>query len=64
MLHGPYYQWTRKIRGKTVTVRVTHDEAKQIEVWIENSRRLGEIVSKMERVALRITARSLRENQR
>jgi len=21
-LHGPYYQWTRKVYGKTVTVRV------------------------------------------
>jgi hypothetical protein len=22
-LHGPYYQWTRKVDGKTVTVRVS-----------------------------------------
>jgi hypothetical protein len=59
-LHGPYYQWTRKVRGKTVTVRVSKDEAKLLEEWIENGRRLDKLVGEMERVSYRLTERLLR----
>ena len=59
-LHGPYYQWTRKIRGKTVTVRVSQPEAKLLQRWIENGRRLNKLVGDMERVSHRITQRMLR----
>ena len=27
-LHGPYYQWTAKVDGKTVTRRLTQDQAR------------------------------------
>ena len=27
-LHGPYYQWTRKVGGKTATLRLSEREAK------------------------------------
>lgn len=60
-LHGPYYQWTRKVRGKTVTVRLAPEEARLLEDWIGNGRRLDRIVAQMERVALRITGRLLRQ---
>ena len=63
-LHGPYYQWTRKIRGKTVTVRVTFAEAKQIREWIKNGRQLNGILSRMEKLSLRITARALGATER
>lgn len=59
-LHGPYYQWTRKIRGKTVTVRLTEPEAQQIREWIANGRQLNRIVTDMEKLSLRITERLLR----
>lgn len=59
-LHGPYYQWTRKLRGKTVTVRLTEREASQLEAWIQNGRQLDKIVSQMERISLRLTDRLLR----
>jgi hypothetical protein len=59
-LHGPYYQWSRKVHGKTVTVRLSDHEATQIREWIENGRRLDKIVSEMEKVSLRITQRRLR----
>ena len=59
-LHGPYYQWTRKVRGKTVTVRVSGDEARLLEQWIGNGRRLHRIVGEMERVSYRLTERVLR----
>ena len=44
-LHGPYYQWTRKLRGKTVTVRLTEQQAERMGAWIENGRQLDKIVS-------------------
>ena len=30
-LHGPYYQWTRKVGGKTVTVRLSQQEAQLVQ---------------------------------
>ena len=51
-LHGPYYQWTRKVRGKTVTVRLTPHQAKWFVEWIANSRRLDTILAQMEKVVL------------
>jgi hypothetical protein len=59
-LHGPYYQWTRKVRGKTVTVRLTQPEAKCLETWIANGRRLDRILAQMQRVSHRATHRLLR----
>jgi len=56
-LHGPYYQWTRKVRGKTMTVRLTREEARLFEEWISNGRQLDRIVAQMETVSLRITER-------
>ncbi len=63
-LHGPYWQWTRKVRGKTVTVRVNGDQAKLLEEWIANGRRLDKIVGQMERVSYRLTERLLRATGR
>ena len=58
-LHGPYYQWTRKLRGKTVTVRLTEHEAQRIREWIANGRQLNKIVTEMEKLSLRMTDRLL-----
>ena len=38
--HGPYYQWTAKINGKTVTRRLNENEAKLYQEWIANDRQL------------------------
>lgn len=51
-LHGPYYEWTRKVQGKTVTVRLKEDKAKLLMEWIENKQRFYTIVSKIERITL------------
>lgn len=59
-LHGPYYQWTRKVDGKTVTLRVDRAEATLLRKWIANGRRLNKLVEQMERVSYRITERQLR----
>lgn len=62
-LHGPYYQWTRKVRGKTVTVRLSKQEATLLETWTTNGRRLDRILGQMERLSHRATDRLLRNLQ-
>ena len=59
-LHGPYLQWSRKVRGTTVTLRLGPEEARLLEEWIDNGRRLNRIVGEMERVSHRLTERLLR----
>jgi hypothetical protein len=59
--HGPYYQWTRKVRGKTVTVRLSHEEADLMREWIAMGRQLDRIIARMERLSARATERLLRE---
>lgn len=61
VLHGPYYQWTRKVKGKTVTVRLTAEQARLMLKWIANGREIDRRVAQMERVSLRLTERLLRE---
>jgi len=60
-LHGPYYQWTMKLRGKTVTLRLTEAQARLCEEWVGNHRSLKAIVRKMEALSLKETDRLLRK---
>jgi len=50
-LHGPYYQWTAKHAGKTVTRRLSPTEAALYQEWISNDRQLHRIVADMRKVA-------------
>lgn len=50
--HGPYYEWTRKVKGKTVSVRLTEEDANILAEWIKNKKRFYEVISKMERITL------------
>ena len=66
--HGPYYQWTAKIDGKTVTRRLTPTEADLYKEWIANDRQLRTIIANMREIAtqatdLIINPASPRENQ-
>ena len=60
-LHGPYYQWTRKVDGKTVTVRLSEEQAKLLEGWIAAGRELDRTLSQLERLSLRATDRLLKQ---
>jgi hypothetical protein len=50
-LHGPYWQWSHKVGGKTVTRRLSQDQARLYQQWIANRRRLGELLARMEQVS-------------
>ena len=60
-LHGPYYQWTRKVDGKTVTVLLTREQADLLAGWIATGRQLEHIIAQMERLSMRATERLLKE---
>jgi len=49
--HGPYYQWTTKVSGKTVTRRLNAAEAKLYREWIDNDRRMRRLIGQMRHVA-------------
>jgi hypothetical protein len=49
--HGPYWQWTRAVGGKTITRRVTDDQAPLYQEWIANRRRLRQVIADMEEVS-------------
>ena len=46
--HGPYYQWSRAVAGKTVSRRLNEPEAELYRRWIANRRHLERIVTEME----------------
>lgn len=50
-LHGPYYQWTAKVNGKTITRRLSDEEAELYKQWIGNDRQLRAILTQMRQVA-------------
>jgi hypothetical protein len=54
--HGPYYQWTTKVNGKTVTRRLTASEAKLYQEWIDNDRKMRRLITQMRQVAAKAGA--------
>ena len=53
MLHGPYCQWTRKVAGKTVTIRLSPEQADRLKEWNHNMRKLDRIVRQLQAIGLR-----------
>ncbi|MHB1784036.1 MAG: DUF6788 family protein [Acidimicrobiales bacterium] len=53
--HGPYWQWTTKVNGKTVTRRLSAEQAALYQEWIDNDRRLRALVDEMRQVSATAT---------
>ena len=49
--HGPYYQWSRAVAGKTVSRRLTQTEAELYQGWIANRRRIEHLIAQMEQIS-------------
>ena len=47
-LHGPYWQWTRKVAAKTVCRWLSADQHRDYQAWIDNDRRLRELLARLE----------------
>ena len=54
VLHGPYWQWTRKVAGKTVTRLVPDGQLDDYRQWPGNHRRLRALVTELEALTLAI----------
>jgi hypothetical protein len=64
LLHGPYWQWTRKIGGKTVTRLVPDDQLDDYRQWLDNHRRLRALVAELEALTLAIADAGQRARRR
>jgi hypothetical protein len=53
--HGPYFQWTAKVGGKTVNRRLSAREAELYKEWIGNDRRLRALIDELRVVAEKAT---------
>jgi len=53
MLHGPYYIWTRKVAGTTVTAQLKPEDAAFCQAWNRNMRQLDRAVRRLQAIGLR-----------
>ena len=51
-LHGPYIQWTRTIKGKTVTKLLTEEQLARYQPWFDDARTLRELVTQLEALSI------------
>jgi hypothetical protein len=65
--HGPYWQWTRKVANRTVGRWLSADQHDDYQPWIDNNRRIRELVTRLEAIgvaALETDPRSPSSQQR
>lgn len=62
-LHGPYWQWSTAVEGKTVTRNLTEQQARLYQQWIGNRKQLEAILEEMQAVATQATDLLLGEIQ-
>lgn len=53
-LHGPYIVWTRKVDGKTVSRTLSKDQLAAYQPWLDNNRRLRQLVSELHDLTVEI----------
>ncbi len=53
-LHGPYYHWTRKIKGKTVSINLDKKRAENLSEYLHNNRKLREIIDSLRHISKEI----------
>jgi len=53
LLHGPYYIWTRKVAGTTVTAQLKPEDAALCTAWNRNMRKLDRTVRQLQALGLR-----------
>ena len=63
-LHGPYWHWSAKVNGKTVNRRLSAREAELYTAWIDNDRRVRQLLTDMRAVAAKPPHCSSRNTRR
>jgi cyclopropane fatty-acyl-phospholipid synthase-like methyltransferase len=51
---GPCYQWTRKVRGKTVSVALSREQYEWLKEAIANWREVQQILKAMQRISRQV----------
>jgi hypothetical protein len=59
--HGPYFEWTYKVNGKTVNVKLTPRTAPLYLAATKQNRKLKAVLAKMERLSRTALARLAKE---
>jgi hypothetical protein len=52
--HGPYFQYSRKLGGKTLTRRLTAEQARRYRNWIANRRALEDLIDQMDQISRQV----------
>jgi len=50
--HGPYFQWTRKVAAKTIGHWLSPEQAEEYQSFVDNDRRLRELLGRLEAIGL------------
>lgn len=58
------YQWTRKVKGKTITVALSSSEFDALAQAVANERKLGQTIRQMEQISRRILFSSRPQDDR
>lgn len=51
-LHGPYYQWTRKVAAKTVGRWLSLEQAERYRAFVDNDHRVRELLARLEAIGI------------
>src|ERR1017187_10460609 len=51
---GPCYQWTRKVRAKTISVALSKEQYEWLKTAIANGRRMKEPIKKMQKLSCQV----------
>ena len=62
-LHGPYAEWTRKVNGKTVTRRLTAEQAAAWQPLFDNARKIRGLVAELHELTLQAVETGLPQSQ-
>lgn len=50
--YGPYYQWTRKVNGKTITVNLSAAQVDLFQKAVDNNRKFEQILREMKQISI------------
>src|SRR6266446_3594698 len=62
--HGPYFEWTYKVKGKTVNVKLTAQAAPLYQAATKQNRKLKAALARMERLSRTALARLAKQAEK
>jgi type II secretory pathway component PulJ len=62
--HGPYFEWTYKVQGKTVNVKLSPQAAPLYQAATKQHRKLKAVLAKMERLSRTALAHLAKQTER